>query len=728
MPEQRKPRHFAQWAREEQQRAFYVWLPKDLHEAPGIDWTLLPDVVMGYCVTSIGATPDAPYLALVAASAREALSANSLFQLLLHMHAILTILRTVCGMERVSDLQEGALWNEFAAKTQATLTRSRQLSAYSAVSTKHFPRYLRELERDDYDRMRQYQLPPLPGGFLGRVGKAGELNERSRLRQQQIHATLLPLFPGLRQLVWLRKQVAQRLLEAYHQAQGQAAAGAMIPLAFRYTDVLPWMHQRGQTAELRQRELHLRFILWTRRDWILEHKDRYSKQLVRKAESAEGIYASHRDRYFVQFDCPLSDLLWFGTLVSQRLMQNLHDSPQYEPLYWQRLHIAEALGFSYGCYTSRSGLLQPDAHLAVWFARHTRVGDLLFEPEALYRGVLYGAALATLALTSRGSVSELLQISAERWVMTAEGRQQWLLPDRARNDDERRLFTIGPLAAQLLTEIEQALTSAYGEIPQVAATRQNSKFDRMQTERYFFQWRHGMLQPRDTEVLLRFLLHDVNLATAKGTPVRISMEQLRHRGNISQEERAQQLLRAFGFNQTILPHLSRSSRDAYGRDFFAYWQFAGTKDAALQHETLERWIAHMQGKRYQQATIYRGLHAVQHIFAAAAEKGYIDQGIADSFRRIEQAHPVQPPAPGEKHTAPDVTFRALFKKCGKPSCSTCKDKGHGPYWYLTWNERGKGHSIYVGREKDEESMARALQRFEQLRATHSAGTGESRAY
>jgi len=240
MPEQpRKPRHFAQRTREEQQRAFDAWLPQELHDAPGLDWTLLPDVVMGYCVGSIGDSPDAPYLALAAASAREVLSANSLYQLLEHLHLFFTVLRIVCDMERVSDLSQGALWDELAAKTQATRTSSRQLSAYSAVSTKHFPRYLSGLAADDYAHMRQYQFPPLPDGFLKYVGQAGELNERSRLGQQLVHSTLLPLFPVLRQLVWLRKQVAQRLLEAYHQAQGQAAAGAMLPLTFQYSDVLP---------------------------------------------------------------------------------------------------------------------------------------------------------------------------------------------------------------------------------------------------------------------------------------------------------------------------------------------------------------------------------------------------------------------------------------------------------------------------------------------------------
>src|SRR5437762_14186906 len=74
-PEQKKPlrqennfHNFRRLDRETQLQAFYAWLPKDLYDAPGIDWAQYPAELMGYCVRSIGTSPEAPALAVLAVS------------------------------------------------------------------------------------------------------------------------------------------------------------------------------------------------------------------------------------------------------------------------------------------------------------------------------------------------------------------------------------------------------------------------------------------------------------------------------------------------------------------------------------------------------------------------------------------------------------------------------------------------------------------------------------
>jgi hypothetical protein len=95
---------------------------------------------------------------------------------------------------------------------------------------------------------------------------------------------------------------------------------------------------------------------------------------------------------------------------------------------------------------------------------------VLFEPESLYRGTLFAAALATISLTNGSRVSELLQVSASD-----------LVP-----------------------------------------------------EPYFFQWavsqdgRVGHLCPQDVGHLLRFLFHGLTLTTRTGEPIRIAPHLLRH--------------------------------------------------------------------------------------------------------------------------------------------------------------------------------------------------------
>lgn len=50
--------------------------------------------------------------------------------------------------------------------------------------------------------------------------------------------------------------------------------------------------------------------------------------------------------------------------------------------------------------------------------------------------------------------------------------------------------------------------------------------------------------------------------------------------------------------------------------------------------------------------------------------------------------------PSDQH----ITYQLQYRKCGKTSCSTCRDgHGHGPYWYAYWREGSRLRSGYVGK-------------------------------
>lgn len=45
-----------------------------------------------------------------------------------------------------------------------------------------------------------------------------------------------------------------------------------------------------------------------------------------------------------------------------------------------------------------------------------------------------------------------------------------------------------------------------------------------------------------------------------------------------------------------------------------------------------------------------------------------------------------------------ITYQLQYRKCGKASCSTCRNgQGHGPYWYAYWREGSRLRSGYVGK-------------------------------
>ncbi len=50
--------------------------------------------------------------------------------------------------------------------------------------------------------------------------------------------------------------------------------------------------------------------------------------------------------------------------------------------------------------------------------------------------------------------------------------------------------------------------------------------------------------------------------------------------------------------------------------------------------------------------------------------------------------------PNDQH----ITYQLQYRKCGKSSCSTCRNgQGHGPYWYAYWRDGSRLRSGYVGK-------------------------------
>ena len=68
--------------------------------------------------------------------------------------------------------------------------------------------------------------------------------------------------------------------------------------------------------------------------------------------------------------------------------------------------------------------------------------------------------------------------------------------------------------------------------------------------------------------------------------------------------------------------------------------------------------------------------------------------------------------PGDQH----VTYQFQYRKCGKSSCSTCRNgQGHGPYWYAYWREGSRLRSGYIGKvHPDGEEVAKQLRTLDRV--------------
>ncbi len=68
-----------------------------------------------------------------------------------------------------------------------------------------------------------------------------------------------------------------------------------------------------------------------------------------------------------------------------------------------------------------------------------------------------------------------------------------------------------------------------------------------------------------------------------------------------------------------------------------------------------------------------------------------------------------------------ITYQLQFRKCGKASCSTCRNtQGHGPYWYAYWREGSRLKSGYVGKREPEEEGNNIKKRLKAMKAAKVA--------
>lgn len=558
-------KNFVHWDPEKRCGAFFAWLPEELHDAPGIDWTRLAPEIMRYCIYTIGASPDAAVLAVAAAALHGALDLGSQRTTLKDTSILLRELREARMLRHLGDLKQEGIWDEWArSQDQNHALRARHLlNGYASIATGHFPHYLLRLDPLDRSRMQQYALPSPPLGLREKYFPAKRILVEQKARRKATTDILVPLYPILRQLIRFRKQLAERTLLAIREARRKVEAGeAVLPYRFQQTDTIPEVNRDARTiaeVQIFGRAVTMNWVLWDKPTWVKYHRDRYERRSVSTAESGTEAYAEAQNCFFVQFDSPTSECLWFGDLVEHRLLKHFHADSLHQGSSQERWQYACQLGFPRGCTCERPGLLTSGDS---WFAYATERGDeLIFEPESLYRGVLMGTTLAMIALSNGSRMSELLQVSMnkERRVTRTETvlvlgdngqphvgedgqpvtRQvklhfQHLLPKGAKSEEERQLFPLAKEAVRLLGEVKQMLEATHGEVPVVAPARTNAKHEHLVPERYLFQWDAspdggvGALSSHDAQTLLRFILHGLDLYTATGKPIRVTVHVLRH--------------------------------------------------------------------------------------------------------------------------------------------------------------------------------------------------------
>lgn len=522
-------------------RLFLAWLPPVLRDAPSIEWDQLPSQVMGHLVRTVGDHPDAIPIALAVGCAAHAMKRKTLVHVSSMLLTLCRHLRAHYGMTQIAQLQGREIWMRFVTGRQLPAGEVRLLTSYAAVTAGHLRTYLEHLDERHRLVLEAYAFPLLPARFLELHAqhKASVLAAQARRKEQS--DVLTPLLPLLIELAQFRKQAMERLYTTFCGLREKAWAGVFpLPHQFQYVDRAFSITEDAPTiaaVTLVERTVTLNLTLWNRDAWVEAHPELYGRCTHWQRKRQLFAYAAGMETYFLQYEGDLSDLLWCGEILRNWPMLPVSSSSDQcedgQERLWQTL---------------RPGLLAPPKRSSVWFRHAMSTGAVLFEPVALYRGILYATALATLALTNGSRVSELLQVSATRFetIVVDEIKQQQptgrkigllvqkLLPKGYTQESERQLFLIGEMAGRHLREIGQLLESVHGgTIPVVEPTR-STKSEDLLPEPYLFQWgaspdgRLGLLDPGDVGLLLRFLFHGIILTTRAGKPIRIAAHLLRH--------------------------------------------------------------------------------------------------------------------------------------------------------------------------------------------------------
>src|SRR5712692_4681930 len=134
-------RNFASWDPEVQRETFLNWLPKELLDAPGINWTQLSPNIMRYCITTIEDSPDAAVLAVAAASMRD-IDQVSQQSALKQANQLLRELRATGQVQNLSNLRQEEIWYEWAERQQKSMRGKSLVNGYAALAVCHMPRYL----------------------------------------------------------------------------------------------------------------------------------------------------------------------------------------------------------------------------------------------------------------------------------------------------------------------------------------------------------------------------------------------------------------------------------------------------------------------------------------------------------------------------------------------------------------------------------------------------------
>jgi hypothetical protein len=356
---------------------------------------------------------------------------------------LLNLLQKDFGIETPADLTFD-VWDHLARDSTLLSAKHHWIRWYISVVQRHVLPYREQLTREQSKQVDHLLLPPVPKLFHQNLATTERADTARRKRKAQtdivtrcataiLALTLARLGSMDRFIRWYREQI-QRI------NTGELA----IPARLVYEDLeLDLPRQPGPDAlsmtdlAWQRRHVHLHLTIWRPSDFTTALHDArveaaplhsHEREIAlnnrrvwrskRRTGKRTGRAYNDPSAYFVEAH-PTENMPWF-MYPTAAWFEEMHDPERRTKVNHHAVQADGRLG------ANHAGLGTPDREMVFFFAHVARnerrwgpVPGVWLDPEALYRGVLYGTAITTLMLTADARIGEVMQVSEDRFVKPA---------------------------------------------------------------------------------------------------------------------------------------------------------------------------------------------------------------------------------------------------------------------------------------------------------------------
>ncbi|MGN7300578.1 site-specific integrase [Ferdinandcohnia sp. SAFN-114] len=383
-------------------------------------------------------------------------------------------------------------------------------------------------QREDFEKF----IFPMPSYDSGDFHFTNAALAQGRNTRKSETDAIVPFLTKIRAEGHFRWNQIDRLRKAYLKACEQAkTTNAELPLYFDY-------------KEPRRVGERFYFRLWDKPSFVLNHKDQYSKEVVRTAERRIEAYSVENNHYFVEFiraermdDEDEAEGLWFIELIENdviggKIFENI---PEDEKI--RKIKLLYSWGYGDGSinnlvfpFNSQKGVLTPSRFVS---RNKDKAEGSLFDMESYYVGVTFGLLALDICTSTGARINELLQINYTKECLKTfklNNSLKYSFYAIPKGRDEPEQYYITDETMKLFGKVRKMLQEHYGteKIPSVNYSYINRKHLFKKPKPYFFQYHKKALNNYAITASLRFLLHGLHFETQEGTLVTVKPHLLRH--------------------------------------------------------------------------------------------------------------------------------------------------------------------------------------------------------